>query len=152
MRKIPGFEGYFADNLGGIYNAKGDKLAAHPNQDGYLRLHLRRKGAGRNMLVHRLVALAYHGYPQDRCVVQHINGDRTDNRPENLKWGTHAENSQDSKFHGTANTPHTRKLTPEDVVAIRRSNDSSYTAAAKYGVQSAHIRRIRRRMIWRNLP
>jgi hypothetical protein len=52
--------------------------------------------------VHRLMCEAFHGPPpSDDAVVRHLNGIRTDNRPENLRWGTPAENTADMLRHGT---------------------------------------------------
>jgi hypothetical protein len=152
MRKIPGYDGYYADNLGNIYNARCHRLAVHPHPEGYVRLRIQQGTKSKNVLVHRLVALAFHGYPQDRCVVQHINGDKTDNRAENLKWGTHAENTEDSKFHGTIGRSGERKLTRDDVSAIRQSTESSYTLAAQYDVTPSYIRRVRNHQSWKHLP
>jgi len=46
-----------------------------------------------NMKVHRLVCEAFHGQAQDDSyVVIHLDEDATNNRPENLKWGTMKEN------------------------------------------------------------
>ncbi len=46
-----------------------------------------------NMKVHRLVCEAFHGPAQDEShVVIHLDEDATNNRPENLKWGTMKEN------------------------------------------------------------
>jgi len=46
-----------------------------------------------NMKVHRLVCEAFHGpAPDGRSVVIHLDEDATNNRPENLKWGTQREN------------------------------------------------------------
>lgn len=43
--------------------------------------------------VHRLVALAYvDGRTAERNEVDHIDGDRHNNRAENLRWVTHQEN------------------------------------------------------------
>jgi len=48
---------------------------------------------GKNYKVHRLVCEAFHGPPsKEKNIVLHINEDATDNRPENLKWGTQKEN------------------------------------------------------------
>jgi hypothetical protein len=46
-----------------------------------------------NMKIHRLVCEAFHGPAQDEShVVIHLDEDATNNRPENLKWGTMKEN------------------------------------------------------------
>lgn len=47
-----------------------------------------------NVLEHRLVAAKYLGDPRGK-VVRHLNGNKTDNRPENLALGTVEENNLD---------------------------------------------------------
>lgn len=43
--------------------------------------------------VHRLVAMAFHGMPENESlVVDHIDENRQNNRPENLRWLTRLEN------------------------------------------------------------
>lgn len=52
-----------------------------------------------NMKVHRLVCEAFHGpAPEGKNIVLHLNEDATDNRPENLRWGTQKENLNMPKF------------------------------------------------------
>lgn len=51
--------------------------------------------------VHQIVATAFHGIPEDpKMVVDHIDTNRCNNRPENLRWLTRLEN--------TLNNPYTR--------------------------------------------
>ena len=48
---------------------------------------------GKNYKIHRLICEAFHGPPPDeKNIVLHLNEDATDNRPENLRWGTQKEN------------------------------------------------------------
>ncbi len=55
--------------------------------------------------IHHLVAETFIGPRPEGAWVLHNNGDPEDNRPENLRYGTAAENTADSVKHGThANT------------------------------------------------
>lgn len=45
--------------------------------------------------VHRLVALTFIPNPENKPCVCHANDNPSDNRVENLWWGTHKENMQD---------------------------------------------------------
>ena len=53
-------------------------------------------GKQKHLSAHRAVALAYLPNPESKPEVRHMNHDKTDNRLVNLKWGTTAENKQDS--------------------------------------------------------
>ncbi len=65
--------------------------------------------------VHALVAAAFHGPCPAGCEVLHINGNQRDNRPENLRYDTHAENMHDIYYQGGRS----KKLHSEDVFQIR---------------------------------
>lgn len=54
---------------------------------------------GRRLTVkeHRLVACMKYGHLPPRVLVRHVNGDKTDNRPENLVLGSHRDNAIDHK-------------------------------------------------------
>ena len=61
---------------------------------GYPRLILKdRNHIGKNHSVHILVAKAFIPNPENKPCIDHINGDRSDNRVENLRWCTVAENN-----------------------------------------------------------
>lgn len=72
--------------------------------------------------VHRLVLLAFVGPCPEGMEACHNNGDRRDNRLENLRWDTRRKNIQDREKHGMTarGKRHGKsKLTEEDVVKIR---------------------------------
>ena len=71
---------------------KSNKNAIHK----YMGLQNRSLG---NLKIHKLVCEAFNGPPPDKkSVVIHVNECGTDNRPENLRWGTQKENLNMPKF------------------------------------------------------
>lgn len=53
---------------------------------------------GKTYKVHQLVCEAFNGPKESGQVCMHIDEDYTNNRPENLKWGTQKENLNCQKF------------------------------------------------------
>lgn len=60
---------------------------------GYYMVTLYKYGKNRKLLVHRLFAEAFIPNPENKPCIDHINGIRSDNRVENLRWCTHKENT-----------------------------------------------------------
>lgn len=122
-----------------------------PDPDtGYIRVNLRDNGRRKNALVHRLVLEAFVGpSPTEEHESRHLDGNASNNRLSNLRWGTSAENEADKKRHGTSpvgeNHPHA-KLTDQQVKEIRDMYKSgNYTQAeiaSQYPVQRPQICRI----------
>lgn len=87
---------------GGMRMCAGRERVTFPLRNGYLALVLSVDSAFVNVRVHRFVCETFHGLaPNPTSVVRHLNGTQTDNRPENLCWGTPSENQYDRVRHGT---------------------------------------------------
>lgn len=76
-------------------------LAPHTSTTGYRAVRLCRDGRPIPRKVHALVAAAFIGPRPEGLEVRHLNGDRLDNRAENLAYGTRSENMRDAVRHGT---------------------------------------------------
>lgn len=110
----------------------------------------------RTFLVHRLVLEAFVGKCPIGKECLHVNGDKHDNRIENLRWGTHIENTKDKRIHGThsyGESHHSAKLSNDDVVEIKRllsENVKGAEIARIMGISPQHvcsIKKNRRRIL-----
>ncbi len=63
------------------------------NNDGYLVVNLRRDHTAKVIPVHRLVAEAFIPNPDNLPTVNHKDGDKTNNRVDNLEWASYSENN-----------------------------------------------------------
>jgi hypothetical protein len=106
-RPIPGYESNYHVSDGGQVKSlprnttRGGILRPAPSkQPGYPSVVLWRDGKQRTFKVHQLVAAAFLGPRPDGMEVRHLNGDRLDCRLANLRYGTRAENAQDTIDHG----------------------------------------------------
>lgn len=68
---------------------------------GYLHLNLHAGGRPFHRKVHILVAEAFHGPRPVGMQARHQDGNQTNNRARNLKWGTASQNNYDRVRHGT---------------------------------------------------
>lgn len=84
----------------GTYWKPGRIIKFGYNEFGYLVAGLTIKKQMHHVKMHVLVCEAFHGpKPSPEMQVRHLNGDKLDNRPENLCWGTPKENAEDMKRH-----------------------------------------------------
>ena len=77
-----------------IHGPKGRPLAGAKTTSGYLQVSVRRDSNDRRICysAHRLVALAYVPNPLSLPQVNHKDGDKLNNKPDNLEWMTAKEN------------------------------------------------------------
>lgn len=69
--------------------------------NGYFSVSLCHNNIKKTKSVHRLICAAFHGEPSKPSLqVRHLDGNRSNNLPENLAWGTQQENWLDRKTHG----------------------------------------------------
>tara|TARA_R110000822_G_scaffold27790_3_gene82674 strand:- start:4 stop:441 length:438 start_codon:yes stop_codon:yes gene_type:complete len=117
-------------------------------------------GASRKkLLVHRLIAKAFVAGWFDGATVNHKDGDKLNNLPQNLEWMTLAENTSHQWETGLVNIRGQRhpsaKLTDAQSLEIAARNAESPTLLAReYGVSVSMIYKIRqgRKKAWLSAP
>ena len=73
------------------------------HSDGYLRFEVRNNGTRLRGFVHVFIAKTFIPNPDEKPFVDHINGDRSDNRLNNLRWCTRQGNRRNrKKIEGTS--------------------------------------------------
>jgi hypothetical protein len=87
-RDIDGIPGYQVSSQGQVRSPR-KVLKQWACTPGYLMVECGRKN---KLLVHRIVAKAFFPMCGERDQVNHKNGNRQDNRVENLEWCTCSEN------------------------------------------------------------
>lgn len=136
-RKIPDFEEYSVSDMGEIRRDSPTRrnpksfcvLKPRAGAKGHLYVNLFKHGKSHSKYVHRIVLEAFVGQaPKEKPCAAHGNGDPSDNKLQNLRWASYAENSADSIRHGTSKRPggikHFRaKLTPEKIQIARKMNE-----------------------------
>lgn len=86
---------YFVSSDGRIFK----EITPSKNGNGYAMVTIYKNGIGYTKSVHRIVAKAFLQKVKGKEYINHINGDKMDNRLENLEWCTPHENTE--HYHKT---------------------------------------------------
>ena len=86
-------EGIEVSNKGRVRNAKNKHhYCPERNNAGYMMVHLTIDGRSRLVTVHRMVAECFLENPNGYTEIDHIDRDQTNNRADNLRWCSRADN------------------------------------------------------------
>jgi len=116
-KDLPEYEGlYQVSNKGRI---KRDNHLIKPiiQKTGYLCISLCKNGISKTYRVHKLIAKVFIPNPNNYKSINHKNGNKQDNRIENLEWCTQAYNNWHARF--ILDKGH-NKLSMEDANTIRK--------------------------------
>ncbi len=143
-KDVPGYEGqYRVSDAGNVMSyrqrAEGRLLRPGRMPVGHMSVAL---GRGNSQCVHKLVLLAFVGPPPPKHECRHLNGNPSDNRLANLRWGTRSENIRDKTLHDQC------KLKVADIRTIRKALETvrhgqQRELAKAYGVSEGTISAIK---------
>lgn len=154
-RRVAKWPDYEVSNLGRVRRHIVKVMKPWASKDRYPSVCLPR---GKRVYIHRLVLEAFDRPAASGEEARHIDGDRSNPRLDNLRWGSRSENQRDRRDHGTSNRGErsgSAKLTEADVIAIRTRYGSSKCPqrllADEYGVGVATINQVIRRQTWSHI-
>lgn len=154
FRVAVGHPDWQASNLGNVRRVNGNSRVGSISRLGYRRVthyYGPRKTKPKQLSVHRLVALAWCANPNSYAEVNHINGDKLDNRPENLEWCNRSHNIRHAYSSGLRKLG--GKLNADSAKEIFRrghAGERSTDLAAEFGVKITTISSIKSRHIWKS--
>lgn len=157
-----GFPYYSVSNLGRV-SRLGKIKSPVENKNGYYKINLYHLNNCKTFTIHRLVMAAFVENTHNKPTVNHIDGNRKNNRLDNLEYADHKEQAYHrdnigpskgkSSLRASGSNNPMSKLS-EDIVLSIYSESSSLSnrfIADKYNVPYERVRLIRKGEIWKHL-
>lgn len=157
---IPGYEVSTWGRFASLRVGRRRIMRGSRHEKGYVTVHFRADvGSEKTVpkLAHCVVMEAFVGPCPQGMVVRHLDGDRRNNRLDNLRYGTRRENHADRYRHGTdpqGERGPGSKLSNAEVIAIRReyrSGETQRRLADRYGIHQGTVSQIVNRKTWTHI-
>ncbi len=127
-----------------VRRIRGVELRSTLDRDGYARVRAWQNGREYVVYLHSLVLASFSGPRPEGMQCRHLNGNKLDNRPENLAWGTPLQNGRD------------RSLVSDETLATilqeRASGMTNREVAEKHGLTVSYVKQLLRRLRRSQLP
>lgn len=147
-KDIPNYEHlYKISNLGNVINCiSKNELKGSLSKNGYIYISLYKNKKRKTYKLHRLVAITFLENPNNKSQVNHIDGNKQNNKVSNLEWCTQSEN-QIHAFknrlnygrYGTENGHHRKIIQFDKNMNKLKEWDYMTDAQNKLGINVANI-------------
>ena len=156
---------YEVSNYGRVKSLKRGKtklLSLSKTQDGYVKCSLYYNNSAHCFRVNRLVAEHFIENPNNKPTVNHIDGNKENNRADNLEWATLSEQMKHAYSNGLKQpmsglNNYRSKLTADDVRYIRKNYKAHskefgmLALAEKFNVSPVCIKRAYNRITYKDV-
>ncbi|UUV46572.1 HNH endonuclease [Bacillus phage vB_BanS-Thrax3] len=159
LGRIRSIDREFINAVGRKRFYKGKIVKPFIDKDGYENIALSFKGVKKKYKVHRLVAIAFIPNFENKSEVNHKDGDKKNNRIDNLEWSTGLENTNHaiecglSKNKGEDSS--LAKLTEKDVIRLRETyangNYSYKEIGEMFNISTMQAYRIVKKQRWKHV-
>ena len=159
-KPVVGYEGlYEVSNLGRVKSLpkrgyKSGGILKQRCKDDYMDVRVSKNNKKHTLSVHRAVAEAFIPNPDNKLVVNHIDGNKSNNCVNNLEWNTYSENSKHAICTGLVDKEflvnHMNEIRMKSIAKtskkIKRDDGKTYNsiadAARDVGVNPSVISRV----------
>ena len=154
-RTVAECDRYEVSNLGRVRHKQRRQPLKPHMRCGYPYIQLGSRHQKRN--IHQLVCAAWHGPRPEGMLACHRNDIKTDNRPENLYWGSRLDNAADAVLNDRqlcGEAVAISKLTAADVVEMRRLRAEGMVyqkLAERFSVTKRAAILVCKRQTWRHI-
>lgn len=146
---------------GRVRKFNGRMISPRKAGAGYYQVGLSNNGSKKRDYIHRLVAEAFIPNPKNLPEVNHLDGNKLNNRLSNLEWTTSSENKKHAymmNLRGPVDVKGVKngraKIDEEDVIYIREQREKGVPRkplAEKFGLNVSTITRITNRQLWKEV-
>jgi len=153
-KHISGFEGlYLIDIYGNILSIKSNKYLKPNLSDDYPRIKLSKDNKDYNRAIHRLVIETFSKNLDNKPIINHIDGNKSNYSLSNLEYVSYSENSNHALKNNLKTIKYgiSSKLCEKDVVDILKSFDTYKVLSEKYNVNISTINNIKNGRTWKKL-
>ena len=140
-KTIKGFSNYSVSDLGDIKNnRKGNFVKPSIGTGNYMYIRLiDDSGKSRTKRLHRIVADAFCTRRADATEVNHMDGNKANNRADNLEWVTKSENMNHAYRTGLQTVTHKGKVRSVKCLNDGMEFGTISEASEHYGVSKSQI-------------